>query len=466
MTFMKVTASSTEEQEIPVATDTDKIETSNASLSFTGQDENGASKFTYATVDGQSYDFAFNLQYYNPSAGNYPNQCTSGAYLFVPELNDQVSHLYSAFKSIEVHAGSLASEFAVVYADSTNEAVYQALIRLGEGFEPIEFEVQMLQIPIIDNKGREVVAKWTFAGIDNENTFYTDSNGLEMQKRVKNYRPDFTLDTEMLVNDNYYPINSAVAIRDLTSNVQVTVMNQHSQGGASIDTGSIELMQNRRLLHDDNKGVTDPLDEVQPDGRGIAVNTKYFVAFTDLSTQTSVQRKTQLLDDEPLQFFYTSDFKQNAKNADDNSAHWNSLDATASQLTDFKGDLKLQQFPEDRNQVLIRLENLADLFDGTPAETPTFDVEAYATSLYKSANGGVAPATLTITERTLSNNQDMKTMLDNKFKWKSADTSNARMAQPYPVDPSATTVALQPQRIRLFRVQYTATSIEAEILTE
>ena len=52
--------------------------------------------------------------------------------------------------------------------------------------------------------------------------------------------------------------------------------------------GSIELMQNRRLLHDDNKGVTDPLNEVQPDGRGIAVNTKYFVSFTDLSSQKSV----------------------------------------------------------------------------------------------------------------------------------------------------------------------------------
>ena len=299
MTFMKLSAS-TEAKETPKA-DSDKIETSTASLTYTGQDEeSGASKFTYATTDGQSYDFAFNLQYYNPSAGNAPNIATSGAYLFVPEILDQKSHLYSAFKSIEVHAGSLASEFALVYMDSKKEAVYQALIRLGEGFEPIEFEVQMLEIPLIDNKGREVVAKWTFDGIDNEDTFYTDSNGLEMQKRVKDYRPDFTLETKMKVNDNYYPINSAIAMRDLAKNVQVTVMNQHSQGGSSIETGSIELMQNRRLLHDDNKGVTDPLNEMQPDGRGIAVNTKYFVSFTDLSTQKSVQRKVQLLDDEPL----------------------------------------------------------------------------------------------------------------------------------------------------------------------
>ena len=116
--------------------------------------------------------------------------------------------------------------------------------------------------------------------------------------------------------------------------------------------------------------------------------------------------------------------------------------------------------------MLIRLENLSDLFDGTPEETPTFDLQAYALSLFSSANAGAKPASVTITERTLSNNQDMKTMLDNKFKWKSADSENSRLARPYPEDPSETTVALQPQRIRLFRVQYTAASDEAQILTE
>lgn len=87
-----------------------------------------------------------------------------------------------------------------------------------------------------------------------------------------------------------------------------------------------------------------------------------------------------------------------------------SLGAMASQLTSFNGALKLLQFPEAKNQVLIRLENLSDLFDGTPVENPTFDLNGYATSLYKSANGGVAPASLTIQERTLGNNMDFAEM--------------------------------------------------------
>ena len=409
------------------------------------------------------------MQYYNPSDGDFPNLAPSGAYLFVPDRFDQESHLYSEFSSIEVHQGKLAGEFAIVYADSRRQAVYQALVRLGEGQEPIEFEVQMLEIPNTDNKGCEVVAKWSFDGIDNQDVFYTDSNGLEMQKRVRDFRPDYTLDTKMKVNDNYYPINSAIAMRDTSKNLQVTVMNHHSQGGGVIQTGQIELMQNRRLFHDDWKGVDENLDETQPDGRGIAVNTKYYVTFTDLNSQKSVQRSTQLRTDEPLQYFYTSNFSMNEAVTNEGvSAARESLAKLGNQLTDFDGELKLHQFALARNEVLLRLENLADLYDGpAPEVTPTFDLQEYAMALYSSANGGAAPASVSIVERTLSNNQDMATMKANKFKWTSEDGENPHLAQPYPEDPSETTVALQPQRIRVFKVTYThAAQEEIQILTE
>ena len=327
----------------------------------------------------------------------------------------------------------------------------------------------MLEIPNFDNKGCEVVAKWSFDGIDNQDVFYTDSNGLEMQKRVRDFRPDYTLDTKMKVNDNYYPINSAIAMRDTSKNLQVTVMNHHSQGGGVIQTGQIELMQNRRLFHDDWKGVDENLDETQPDGRGIAVNTKYYVTFTDLNSQKSVQRSTQLRTDEPLQYFYTSNFSMNEAVTNEGvSAARESLAKLGNQLTDFDGELKLHQFALARNEVLLRLENLADLYDGpAPEVTPTFDLQEYAMALYSSANGGAAPASVSIVERTLSNNQDMATMKANKFKWTSEDGENPHLAQPYPEDPSETTVALQPQRIRVFKVTYThAAQEEIQILTE
>ena len=51
-------------------------------------------------------------------------------------------------------------------------------------------------------------------------------------------------------------------------------------------------------------------------------------------------------------------------------------------------------------------------------------------------------------------------MKQNKFQWKSQDGANPRLAQPFPEDESDNNIALQPQRIRVFRVHYKATRSE------
>jgi hypothetical protein len=163
---------------------------------------------------------------------------------------------------------------------------YQVQVRLvDDGLNLIDFEVHMLGIPEGDRQGKEVVAKWRLLDKDfsNGGTFYTDSNGLEMQKRVLNYRSTYTLDTDMIVSANYYPINTAIAIRDSDSGVQMTVMNDRAQGGSSIENGTIELMQNRRLFYDDDRGLEEPLNEIDEDGKGIAVNALYRVQIFDAS---------------------------------------------------------------------------------------------------------------------------------------------------------------------------------------
>ncbi len=58
--------------------------------------------------------------------------------------------------------------------------------------------------------------------INNAGVFYTDSNGLEMQKRVLNYRPtwDLTLKSGGLnITANYYPVQTAIAIQDEATNM-------------------------------------------------------------------------------------------------------------------------------------------------------------------------------------------------------------------------------------------------------
>jgi len=51
---------------------------------------------------------------------------------------------------------------------------------------------------------------------DANHTFYTDSNGLEMQTRVFNFSPTFNLSTVQNISANYYPVDSAIAMRDTT----------------------------------------------------------------------------------------------------------------------------------------------------------------------------------------------------------------------------------------------------------
>jgi hypothetical protein len=68
----------------------------------------------------------------------------------------------------------------------------------------------------LNETDREVTVNFISEDIKNGKTFYTDSNGLEMQKRVLNERPsyDVTIASGMNITANYYPVNSAIAIRD------------------------------------------------------------------------------------------------------------------------------------------------------------------------------------------------------------------------------------------------------------
>ena len=107
-------------------------------------------------------------------------------------------------------------------------------------------------------------------------------------------------------------------------------------------------------------------------------------------------------------------------------------------------------FPEARNQILIRIENISDLFDETSRDSAFFNVHEFARNLYSETNSSQTPNAMLLTERTLGNNQDWNDWKEEKLAWDSEDTHEAVT---YPAD-DGERVALQPQRIRLFRVIY------------
>ena len=83
-------------------------------------------------------------------------------------------------------------------------------------------------------------------------------------------------------------------IKDEAKDLQMTVMNPKSQGGSVLKKGRIELMQNRRLYRDDDRGMGEPLNEVDDLGNGITVPAKYYVQICNLKNEKSLQRKVQL----------------------------------------------------------------------------------------------------------------------------------------------------------------------------
>jgi hypothetical protein len=48
--------------------------------------------------------------------------------------------------------------------------------------EFLEFDVNLAEVPIEDYQGKDVIVNWKmFDNFDASSTFFTDSNGLEMQ---------------------------------------------------------------------------------------------------------------------------------------------------------------------------------------------------------------------------------------------------------------------------------------------
>jgi len=102
--------------------------------------------------------------------------------------------------------------------------------------------VELNPIPIDDTKSKDITVNWKlFSDFKVGKKFWTDSCGLEMEERIiesKDNRVDNTIAA------NYYPVTSAIAVRDQSSDKQVTILNDRSQGGAAdlSDDNTIELM--------------------------------------------------------------------------------------------------------------------------------------------------------------------------------------------------------------------------------
>ena len=184
----------------PDQSKTHVISSQQTTLGFTGASSDGVALFDYKGQDGVAHKLGFSLKLYHPANGTdtyaHSDNDASGAYIFKPMENDTKKYPYSTYKTVDSFKGDVVNAIVLQYASDSISEIYTVIIRMLPYTQVIEFEVMLHGIPISDGKGKEVVTNWEILGFDNAGVFYTDSNGLEMQKRVLNQRPDWTLVTD------------------------------------------------------------------------------------------------------------------------------------------------------------------------------------------------------------------------------------------------------------------------------
>ncbi len=131
----------------------------------------------------------------------------SGAYIFRPI--DQEPKWIQERPNVTVYKGPISVEVHQEF----NSYVSQ-VNRIYFGTIDVESEWLIGPIPISDGIGKEIISKYSTDITNTQDTFYTDSNGRQMMKRVRNYRPTWALNVTEPVAGNYYPVNSRMYIKD------------------------------------------------------------------------------------------------------------------------------------------------------------------------------------------------------------------------------------------------------------
>ena len=375
--------------------------------------------------------------WYSASTGTKDSKQASGAYIFRPNRSEPFPISTGNKAQISTFVGPLVQEVRQVFS-----AYVSQVVRLYTGQRHAEFEYTIGPIPVKDKRGKEIISRFD-TDIKSNSLFYTDANGREMKERKLNFRPTWKLDVTEPVAGNYYPVNSRIYIKDSKS--QLTVLTDRSLGGSSLKDGSVEIMIHRRLLHDDGRGVGEPLNEPGVNGKGLVVRGKLNVILAPPTDSAALHR---VLGEEMLLSPVVA-FAQNSLTINQWMSKYQSMHTSLTR--ELPANLHLLTLETRNEEVLIRLEHQFEADEDAKLSQPiTLSLEG----LFKEFD------IVTMTETNLSANQLLK---DKKpLQWNIKTVSkrirnegrksrrNMKNTNRSYVD-SSLTVELHPMQIRTFK---------------
>jgi hypothetical protein len=304
---------------------------------------------------------------------------SEGPLLFMPDYKTPLPQQFSEVNQDVVYQkGNMLEQWTIIY-DKSNDEKAMVKVLFSEHLKGlIEFNVELNTIPISDDQGKDITVNWKmFNGFNPKGQFWTDSNALEMQPRqITNYSQVLQNYSQFLPKDsptyknmsrNFYPVDSAIAMRDFQENssIQVTILNDRPQGGSAdlSSPSTIELMQHRRILMTDEYGAQMGVNETDRDGKGVRVKARYYMQIFDTKKGRSLQREQQINMQQPPQYYFAFDYKRTPKPKVANKQD-QKLAAFSKELgAGLRANSTYRLFPLDKNEVLVRFENLADAFD-------------------------------------------------------------------------------------------------------
>ncbi|KAJ1253946.1 hypothetical protein BS78_K147300 [Paspalum vaginatum] len=402
-------------------------------LKMSFSSESGQLKRIFNSISGVDLPIQQSFLWYRSSEGDTADSQASGAYIFRPDGNTPTT--ISSPVPLKVTRGPLVDEVHQQFSSW----IYQ-ITRLYKNKEHVEVEYTVGPIPVDDDVGKEIITRLTANMVTNR-TFYTDSNGRDFLKRIRNYREDWDLQVTQPVAGNYYPVNLGVYIAD--GKYELSVLVDRAVGASSIQDGQLEIMLHRRILKDDSRGVVGPLDEVvcvDQDCQGLTARGTYYVNVEKLGHGSHWRRTYGQQAYSPFLLAFSNEDETSSKSY--TVAKATMMDANYS-LPDNVAIVTLQNL--DDGTTLLRL---AHLFQA--GEDPVYSVVAKVD--LKKVFGKRTIKELT--ETNLSANQKKSEM--KKLNWRVVgDTeSGPTPIKGGPVDSEALVVELGPMEIRTFLLKF------------
>ncbi|XP_014830904.1 PREDICTED: alpha-mannosidase 2-like [Poecilia mexicana] len=172
----------------------------------------------------------------------------SGAYLFLPGGEGPQAYSSSEPPLIRVTRGPIFSDITSCFPHFTHTVRLYHL----DGHAGKSLEISNM-VDIRSETNKELVMRLV-TDVASGNRFYTDLNGFQMQQRRSLEK--------LPLQANFYPMTSAAFLQDTSS--RLSLLSAQSQAAASLRPGELELVLDRRLQQDDNRGLGQGVTDNKP----------------------------------------------------------------------------------------------------------------------------------------------------------------------------------------------------------